>query len=194
MLLMKFGNKMTKLFKKLPLNQNFKAILNYCFRVLIFLLFCRHTIYDFVSNIFYPMLANFVDSLNLDPFVDVGIFAIFSVLVHDYLYAKICGLFKKLDNLNIFLSMIIVVLTDIIRGYSWGVTIQLTPLKLSYGGPNFIFILIFSFILYKFLNFLTKIFPVPFKQIGYIFSIELWKDIYRDVKKDIEGNYLKKKC
>ncbi len=183
---------MLSIIEKLKSNQTFKTILNYCFRVLIFLLLCRHIIYDFVGNIFYPILEKFVNSLNVDPFVDVGIFAIFSVLIHDYLYAKICGLFKKLDNLNIFISIIIVILIDIVRGYSWGVSIQLTPLKFSYDGPVFIFMLIFAFILYKSFNFITRIFPTPFKQIGYIFSIELIKDIYRDVKKDIQENYLKK--
>ncbi len=183
---------MIKIYDKLSLNQNFKAILNYCFRVLIFLFLCRHLIYESVGNIFYPILEKFVNSLNLDPFVDVGIFAILSVLIHDYLYAKICGLFKKLDNLNIFISIIIITLIDIVRGYSWGLTIQLTPLKLSYNDPEFIFTLIFAFILYKIFNFITKIFPVPFQKIGYIFSIDLIKDIYRDVKKDIKENYLKK--
>lgn len=180
--------------KKFILNQNSKAILNYCFRVFVFLLLCREIIYDYISRILLPILSNLLNNKYFDdPFVAVGVFAIINVLFHDYLFAKICGLFKNLDRLNIFISLIIIILIDIIRGYSFGLTIQLNPFKILYDKPNFIFTLIFLFFLYKFLNFLTKIFPTPFKQIGYIFSIELLKDIYKDVKKDIQENYLKQK-
>ena len=38
-----------------------------------------------------------------------------------------------------------------------------------------------TFIVYKILYYLTKFFPVPFKQIGYVFSIEFLKDLISEI-------------
>ena len=175
---------MIKLLKKFILNQNSKAILNYCFRVFVFFLLCRDIIYNLFAQILIPIFSDWLNSYYInEPFVAMGVFSIISVFLHDYLCAKICGIFKKLDKLNIFLSSVIILLIDVLRGYTFGLTFQINPLKIVYDKPNFIFTLIFLFFIYKFLNLLTKIFPTPFKQIGYIFSIELLKDTYKNVKK-----------
>ncbi len=79
-----------------------------------------------------------------------------------YILAKIFGIFKKLDKLNIFTSLIIV--------------------------SEISCLLIPAFLLYKFFGFLTVKFPVPFKKIGYYTSIEFPKDLYSKIKK----NYIQK--
>ena len=181
---------MIKIIEKLPLNKNFKAILDYCFRILIFLLLNRTLILQYISAPFLWIVYFLTQDIDGDDGFIIAI-AIF-MFIPFYVLPKICGLFKKLDNLNIFLAIIVILLVDIAYSYSQELTIQLIPLKFSLSKPDFTFWLIWFFFIYKFLNFLTRIFPVPFKKIGYIFSIELIKDIYKDVKKDIKENYLKK--
>ena len=179
---------MIKIIDKLPINQNFKTILDYCFRVLIFLLLCRNFILEPIIEIADPIVGIFFKN-GEDVLIDDFVILMF---IPFYILPKICGLFKKLDNLNIFLAIIVILLVDIAYSYSQGLVIQLIPLKFSFVKPNIEFIIIWFFFIYKFLNFLTRIFPVPFKKIGYIFSIDLIKDIYRDIKKDIQENYMKK--
>ena len=181
---------MIKIIDKLPINQNFKAILDYCFRVLFFLLLMRNTILGCIGFLFIVIVEFLFPNINM---LDDGLISgIILMFIPFYVLPKICGLFKKLDNLNIFLAIIVILLVDIAYSYSQGLVIQLIPSKFSFVKPNIEFIIIWFFFIYKFLNFLTRIFPIPFKKIGYIFSIELIKDIYKDVKKDIQENYLKK--
>ena len=182
---------MQKIFEKLPINQNFKAILEYCFRVLIFLLVSRECILKYIALPFSWL----VDILTQNIEGEDGFLTAITIFmfIPFYIIPKICGLFKKLDNLNIFFAIIVILSVDILYSLSRALTVQLMPLHFSLSKIHIEFFIIWFFFIYKFLNFLTKIFPVPFKKIGYIFSIELIKDIYRDVKKDIEENYLKKK-
>lgn len=182
--------KMIKIIDKLPFNQNFKTILDYCFRVLIFLLLNRTSVIEPIGNLFVYIVHLFTKNIEGDDGFITGIAILMFLPL--YIIPKICGLFKKLDNLNIFLAIIVILFVDVLFNYSHSLTIQLIPLKFSLSKPHFTFLLIWFFFIYKFLNLLTKIFPVPFKQIGYIFSIELIKDIYKDVKKDIQENYIKK--
>ena len=77
-----------------------------------------------------------------------------------YILAKIFGIFKKLDKLNIFTSLIIV------------------------SEISCLLTLIPAFLLYKFFGFLTIKFPVPFKKIGYYTSIEFPKDLYLKIKRN----------
>ena len=108
-----------------------------------------------------------------------------------YLLAKIFGIFKKLDKLNIFTSLIIVseiscLLTFVGRMDILILDKSFHELTLEY---NYImYSLIPAFLLYKFFGFLTIKFPVPFKKIGYYTSIEFPKDLYSKIKK----NYIKK--
>ena len=108
-----------------------------------------------------------------------------------YILAKIFGIFKKLDKLNIFTSLIIVseiscLLTFVGRMDILILDKSFHELTLEY---NYImYSLIPAFLLYKFFGFLTIKFPVPFKKIGYYTSIEFPKDLYSKIKK----NYIQK--
>lgn len=170
-------------------NQNFKAVLNYCLRVLLFLLLCRNYILEPLDVIFMPIVNNFTQNLEGDDALYGFVIILFFPC---YILPKICGLFKKLDNLNIFLAIIVILLVDIVFSCSQAITIQLSPLKISFDKINIVFPLILFFFIYRFLKLITKLCPFPFKYIGYVFSIEFFKDIYKDVKKDIRENYLKK--
>ncbi len=82
-----------------------------------------------------------------------------------YILAKIFGIFKKLDKLNILI-----------------LDKSFHELTLEY---NYImYSLIPAFLLYKFFGFLTIKFPVPFKKIGYYTSIEFPKDLYLKIKRN----------
>lgn len=176
--------------EKIPLNDKLRAIFNYCFRVLIFLFLTRTTIINFITKVFDNIIFLLTKNLGGDDGFVTSIFIF--MFIPFYILPKVCGLFKKLDNLNIILAVIIILIVDVIFSYSQALIVQINPFKISCGHIYHVFILIWFFLLYKFFNFLTRIFPTPFKQIGYIFSIELLKDIYKDVKKDINENYLRK--
>lgn len=162
-------------------NQNSKAILNYCFRVLIFLLLNRNCILEPIGSIFVSIVSFLTRNIEGDDGFVIGI--IILMFLPCYIIPKICGLYKKLDGLNIFLAISVILFVDLLYSCSRELTVQLLPLKISFSKFHVDFILIWFFFIYKFLNILTKIFPTPFKQIGYIFSIELLKDIYKYVKR-----------
>jgi len=176
--------------KNIILNQNFNAVLNYCFRVLIFLLLTRHFILNTIGNAYVYLVYLLTKNIDGDDGFAIGI--IICLFFPFYILPKICGLFKKLDKLNIFSASMVILMIDILFSCSRALTIQLTPLKFSFDKIDINFFIIWFFFIYRFFNFLTKIFPVPFKQIGYIFSIELLKDIYKSTKKSARcGKILK---
>ena len=105
-----------------------------------------------------------------------------SIVILSYIYfiIKLCGLFKKINHLNIFTALIIVIVIDILFCYSKTITIQLFPLKIVFSNHLEIFLMVLPcFIIFKFFNGLANSFPTPFKQIGYFFSIEFYKDLYK---------------
>ena len=133
-------------------------------------------------------IVNYLTHLERD---DVLYGFVIILFIPFYILPKICGLFKKLDNLNIFLAIIVILLVDIVFSSSQALMIQLNPLKFSFNEINIVFSLIWFFFIYRFFKLITKLFPFSFKYIGYVFSIEFFKDIYKDGKRDIQKNYLK---
>jgi len=130
-------------------------------------------------------------NIKYDEFGTVTIFDICLIaFITLYFLAKIFGIFKKLDKLNIFISLVIVSCISnllILVGRINFLVDEMTyrdGLKYAYT----MYLLIPAFLLYKFFGFLTIKFPVPFKKIGYYTSIEFPKDLYSKIKK----NYIKK--
>ena len=109
-----------------------------------------------------------------------------------YLLAKIFGIFKKLDKLNIFISLVIVssisYLLILAGRMNFLVDEQTYQDGLEYAYT--MYLLIPAFLLYKFFGFLTIKFPVPFKKIGYYTSIEFPKDLYIKIRKRIKNSRL----
>ena len=164
-----------------------QTILDYCFRILLFLILCRNIIMGFFlekilnSNFFDYLFRTF--KLDNDALTQFFLLASFVFLIYYYLIIKLCGLFKKINHLNFFSALFIVILTDILYCYSKTITIQLFPFKIVFSNQLEIFLVVLPcFIIFKFFNGLAETIPTPFKQIGYFFSIEFYKDLYKKLK------------
>jgi hypothetical protein len=108
-----------------------------------------------------------------------------------YILAKIFGIFKKLDNINIIISFIIVAIISYLLVFICRMDILILnkgfyEIILEYNW--IMYSLIPAFLLYKFFGFLTKKYPFPFKKIGYYTSIEFPKDLYSKIKGKIKNN------
>ena len=108
-----------------------------------------------------------------------------------YILAKIFGIFKKLNNVNIIISLIIIAIISYLLTFISRINILIFnkcfyELTLEYYW--IMYSLIPAFLLYKFFGLLTQKFPFPFEKIGYYTSIEFVKDLYSKIKK----NYIKR--
>ena len=155
-------------------------------------------------------------------------------LVSFYALAKIFQIFKKLDKVNFFLSLIIVatiyclilalffapklpsliifgmasiyllfivakkcknkwlafiysilIITGsifyMIQFWNGNEEIRMLEHNSDLTKTDIVPAFLYAFIVYKILYYLTKFFPVPFKQIGYVFSIEFLKDLISEI-------------
>jgi len=126
---------------------------------------------------------------NADIFEKVGTFILFfNLLFLTYFFAKICGLYKAFKDYKIWQKFLIFLL----------ITILIFPVamfdfknfevfnfpEINYFGPIIfsMFFVIPAFLLNLLFNFLTKKFPKPFEAIGYVCSIEFFKDIFKRKK------------
>ena len=113
------------------------------------------------------------------------IFAIFAMISVMYIPAKIFGIFEIMEKygFKVELAMLIVlsILVYLILKYT-GIPKESLDDYFSntYLTTNFIYAWLFR----KFFNFLTKKFPTPFKQIGYFFSLEFYKDLFKKIIKN----------
>jgi len=177
---------------KKKLNKNTKAILTYCFCVLLFFMLNEGKVYNYVLI----FILNIIDSVkNLNEATESDILLFFSLTfivswhIYIYIIAKICGLFKKLDNLKIYIAIPIIMLINIVFYYfDMGRTfgkyyVHLSPIEVI--GTYFFWIIPIYFLIYKFFGFLAKKLPFPFGKIGYYTSIEFVKDILRKIKDKI---------
>ncbi|MBQ9149492.1 hypothetical protein IJX73_01030 [bacterium] len=102
-----------------------------------------------------------------------------------YIYAKICGLYKKLKKYNFWckslIFLIISFLAYLISIYDFK-NLKRIETDLEIELQFYIISILFAFLLNIFFDFLTKKFPKPFEKIGYICSIEFFKDIIGKIK------------
>ena len=152
-----------------------KEIIEYILRIGLFLLLNR----KFAISITIPILQFLSKNLNTDNAI---ILSILIWIIYLYISLKICGLFKKLDNLNFLNSLIFVIILNLIFNYSINTTVQITPFKISYTSGSFLYIIIIYFIYYRILNWLGKKYPNTFGKIGYYFSIECYKNLFKKLK------------
>ena len=149
-----------------------KEIIEYILRIGLFLLLNR----KFAISITIPILQFLSKNLNTDNAI---ILSILIWIIYLYISLKICGLFKKLDNLNFLNSLIFVIILNLIFNYSINTTVQITPFKISYTSGSFLYIIIIYFIYYRILNWLGKKYPNTFGKVGYYFSIECYKNLFK---------------
>ncbi len=161
-----------------------KAIAQYCLRIFIFLVLRRLFISGiFLEHVHAPIISFLVKDTDPDYCLGIaGLLLIIGIYIECYISAKVTGIFKKLDGLNFFLALFIVFLIDILFNYFVMVKFQFMPFKIGFRKDTIIFYAPFMFLIYRFFGFLTKIFPVPFEKIGYIFSTKFVKDVIKRVK------------
>ena len=178
---------------KNKLSNNAKAMLFYCLCVLLFFIMNEGKIYSYVL-ILTLNIINSIKNLNEATEADILLFFSLTFIVswHIYIYitVKICGLFKRLDNLKIYITIPIIMLINIgfyyfDIGRAFGKhNINLSPIEIV--RTYFFWILPIYFLIYKFFGFLTKKYPFPFERIGYYTSIEFIKDTLFKIKKRLK--------
>lgn len=101
-----------------------------------------------------------------------------------YVMAKFCGLFKYFSQFKFWKSFLALLLISVLLYYFY--FLNLHTFKLNYAAvknTDYVYTIIPAYLVFLFFNFLTKKFPTPFEQIGYFFSIEFYKDMYKKILK-----------
>ena len=114
------------------------------------------------------------------------VFGVIYCVFNTYILAKLCGILKYFSQFKFWKSFLFLLVISV--GYYYFAYLNLHTFKLNYeadtaGGMGISVTIIISYIVYLFFNFLTKKFPTPFNQIGYFFSNEFYKDLYKRVIK-----------
>lgn len=137
-----------------------------------------------LSDKFYNIINSIADDFGFY-LITLYIPAIFSPFAC-YFMAKIFGIFRYIDELKKRIAIKIGILFLISLA---SFAIMFLRFKLD-GDTNpaafyafYIFGLVPAFFLYKYFNYLTMKYPVPFKKIGYYSSVEFYKDLWRKIRK-----------
>ena len=173
-----------------------KALIEYILRVIIFLIltaFLQDKICNKIIDILqeiptiiyekYPILNN-NDDAQIILSVIIGLISLFIALIGvEYCFAKITGIFKKLDNLKKWQSFFVLILIGIISNKT-GIILNEFKLfnfdirtNIEFVG----FFLIPSYLFYLYFQHLTKKYPKPFEKIGYYCSIEFYKGLFKKI-------------
>ena len=175
------------------LNKNTKAILYYCFCVLLFLILNKiHIdayIAIFISNIIDLLMNNIVST-------DMALgFCIMIIVLHTYIYitAIFCGIFKKINNLKLYEKISIILLVNIglyyfCIGRIYGQQLYAHVSLLEAVKDYSFWILPIYFLIYKFWGYITKNSVINFEKIEYYMSVEFIADLYLKIKR----NYIKR--
>ena len=89
-----------------------KTVINYCFRIIVFLILGRNFFLNLMFPIYNFIYGNILKEPKEDLFLDIGTFIVLSLMCHVYITTKLCGLFKKINHLNFFIGLIIAILID----------------------------------------------------------------------------------
>ena len=176
-----------------------KNIVEYLLRVFCFLItvkFCFVYFADTLSLLALPIVIISLIYSNIrhpeNEIIDYNFtFEIYTVsFVTLYFLAKIFGIFKKLDKLNLFASFIIISVISYLLILVGRINFLVDEITYRNGleYAYTMYLLIPAFLLYKFFGFLTKKYPFPFEKIGYYTSIEFPKDLYSKIKGKIKNN------
>ena len=176
-----------------------KNIVEYLLRVFCFLItvkFCFVYFADTLSLLALPIVIISLIYANIrhpeNEIIDYNFtFEIYTVsFVTLYFLAKIFGIFKKLDKLNLFASFIIISVISYLLILVGRINFLVDEITYRNGleYAYTMYLLIPAFLLYKFFGFLTQKFPFPFEKIVYYTSIEFPKDLYSKIKGKIKNN------
>ncbi len=94
------------------------------------------------------------------------------------------GLFKYFSQFKVWKSFSILLLLSVMLNYFF--MLNLNTFKLNYNVKNteIVYAIIPAYFVFLFLNFLTKKFPTPFEQIGYLFSFKFYKSLFKRISKN----------
>ena len=170
-----------------------KGIIEYILRVIIFLILTAFLhdkiseklieILEHIATILYEKVPFFNGNDNMEILLSfiIGFASLFIVCIGvTYYFAKITGIFKKLDSIKkwqsflmfVFMCTIFIVFSNVANKY------KIISFDF-YSNIGFCGIfLIPSYLCYLYFKHLTKKHPVPFEKIGYYFSIEFYKNIF----------------
>ena len=125
------------------------------------------------------VLSSFAEGLG---FI-IGFLSLFFICIisSTYILAKFCGLFKYLSQFKFWKSFLILLIVSIVLKYFYMLNLHTFKLNHNFKDTEDVYTIIPAYLVYLFFNFLTKKFPTPFEQIGYFFSIEFYKDLYRKI-------------
>ncbi len=129
----------------------------------------------------FPTSEEFNDAMFLPTIVLIG-FVCFTF--NTYILAKLCGILKYFSQFKFWKSCFFLLVISISLFYFY--ILNLHTFKLNYSHTLEavgVLTIIPAYVVYLFFNFLTKKFPTPFNQIGYFFSNEFYKDLYKRVIK-----------
>ena len=104
---------------------------------------------------------------------------LFTIMLDTYIIAKFCGLFKYFSQFKFWKSFLMLLIISVILNYFYMLNLHTFQLNHNFKDTEAVYTIVPTYLVYLFLNFLTKKFPKPFKQIGYFFSIEFYKDLYK---------------
>ena len=107
-----------------------KGIIEYILRTGLFLLLNR----QFAYMSLFTFIANLLPRNNIikDDWAIFGLMFICLTITCSYLIAKICGIFKKLDKLNIVSGFVVICILNYILNISLNCSIQIIPIRISY--------------------------------------------------------------
>ncbi len=173
-----------------------KEIAKYILRLVIFLLLIG-SLYDKattflagqmqnISTILYEKHPIFADDENMEillSIIESLTYLLISFSSVNYIFAKICGLFKEIDHLKKWQRFSIIIRVSVF-------CILLTEILCKFKNINFNFSISFGFagyfllptyLLYIYLNHLTKKY-IFLQKLGHYFSAEFYKDLYLKLK------------
>ena len=191
---------------EIKLTDKHKIVIEGIIRSCIFLIVMRECDLFVIEYITGPIieLISYIQSLvpDIDQFIHISedviniisipavILIFFAGFTFDtYVIAKFCGLFKYFSRFKFWKSFLILLVISYVLYYFY--ILNLHTFKLNYSAvkdTKLVYTIIPSYLVYLFFNFLTKKFPTPFKQIGYFFSIEFYKDLFRKTLNKIKAS------
>ena len=162
-----------------------KAIIEYILRIGLFLILNRQFAFELplmilmtLSECFQKYYTSSEDWLTI---------VIIGLIIYMYLVAKLCGIFKKLDNLYFIKAFLIICLINLILNFTYMFTIQFVPFKISFHKiDDFWYFYPLLFVCYRILNWLGKKFPNTLGKIGYYCSIEFYKGLFKKILSEIK--------
>ena len=176
---------------KKKFNKNTKAMLNYCFCVLLFLILNSITVSGHITDFIVGILELDNDiKIAIQADMTIGL-CIMIIVWHIYIYitAIFCGIFKKINKLKLYEKILIIFLVNaglyyFCIGRIYGQQLYAHASLIEAITDYSFWILPVYFLIYKFGGYITKNSVINFEKIEYYMSIEFIVDLYSKIKRN----------